>query len=583
MAVASAVEGNPYVGPRPFERRDDDRARFFGRDREVDEIVSLVVSHPLVLVYAQSGAGKTSLFNTAVADALERKRFTVLPLARVSGGIGELDPGKVENLYVFNALLCVDVDADRDETAGMSLAEFLRRTREDEAGPRALVFDQFEELFTFELVYELYGDAWQDQQEAFFREVAEAVADDPMLRVVFLMRKEYLAELERFERLLPERLQTRFQLEPLDRPQALEAVECPLRGTPRRFSDGVAEKLVDRLLAMRIGPGRVVRGRFGQPDHLQRVCRRLWQDLPADATEITDEDVRAFGDVDVVLEQFYDRAVTAAAKAAHTREWKLRGKIESDFITSIGTRGTVYRTRDWERLAAALDELERRHVVSAEWRAGTRWYELAHDRLIDPIRTSNDRVRSRRRRLTLVTSLAVAAVAVAAALAVFVWGSNAPAASGPDTAVALISKFEGTRLKAYKDFLGNTVIGTSHLLTAPERRSGTLVIGGKRVRWKLGITPGQANELLAHDLAPLRSEIDKVVTVKLTTNQLNALTSFVWNTGLGALKRSLLKKLNAGAYDQVPKEMVRWTHLGAEVSPGLVVRRRAEVALWNKK
>ena len=132
--------------------------------------------------------------------------------------------------------------------------------------------------------------------------------------------------------------------------------------------------------------------------------------------------------------------MTAAAKAAHTREWKLRGKIESDFITSIGTRGTVYRTRDWERLAAALDELERRHVVSAEWRAGTRWYELAHDRLIDPIRTSNERFRARtRRRWTLISAVVVAiAVAVAAGItAYFVLGPNlSPAPSSKLLATA---------------------------------------------------------------------------------------------------------------------------------------------------
>ena len=38
----------------------------------------------------------------------------------------------------------------------------------------------------------------------------------------------------------------------------------------------------------------------------------------------------------------------------------MRTRLEDDFITSIGTRGTVYRTRAWERLSAALDELRDR-------------------------------------------------------------------------------------------------------------------------------------------------------------------------------------------------------------------------------
>ncbi|MFY9796419.1 MAG: hypothetical protein WAK17_00515 [Candidatus Nitrosopolaris sp.] len=53
----------PYVGPRSFGRDIVDQRRFFGRDEEGDEIVSLISAHKLVLVYAQSGAGKTSIFN----------------------------------------------------------------------------------------------------------------------------------------------------------------------------------------------------------------------------------------------------------------------------------------------------------------------------------------------------------------------------------------------------------------------------------------------------------------------------------------------------------------------------------------
>ncbi|UCC53436.1 MAG: hypothetical protein JSV68_05595, partial [Anaerolineaceae bacterium] len=47
---------NPYVGPRSFERKDGDL--FFGREREVREILSLIIAHREVLVYAPSGAGR---------------------------------------------------------------------------------------------------------------------------------------------------------------------------------------------------------------------------------------------------------------------------------------------------------------------------------------------------------------------------------------------------------------------------------------------------------------------------------------------------------------------------------------------
>src|SRR5262249_51782329 len=132
--------------------------------------------------------------------------------------------------------------------------------------------------------------------------------------------------------------------------------------------------------------------------------------------------------VDTVLGRFYDDAVHAAASGAGVREGRLRAKLEDDFITSIGTRGTVY-VQDWKGLAPALGELERRHVVREEFRAGTTWYELTHDRLIEPIRTSNARRRSRRRRrLALAGLLAAVVAALVAALAVAVASTQSESA-----------------------------------------------------------------------------------------------------------------------------------------------------------
>jgi hypothetical protein len=73
----------PYIGPRPFRRDKEDQLRFFGRDAETDEIVALITSHQIILIYAQSGAGKTSIFSAQVIPSLERYGFEVLPIAGV--------------------------------------------------------------------------------------------------------------------------------------------------------------------------------------------------------------------------------------------------------------------------------------------------------------------------------------------------------------------------------------------------------------------------------------------------------------------------------------------------------------------
>src|ERR1044071_4181162 len=77
----------PYPGPVPFQRKD--QPLFFGREHETDELVSLITAHPIVLLYSQSGAGKTSLLNAGLIPLLERLEFKVVGPARVRGKIPE--------------------------------------------------------------------------------------------------------------------------------------------------------------------------------------------------------------------------------------------------------------------------------------------------------------------------------------------------------------------------------------------------------------------------------------------------------------------------------------------------------------
>ena len=104
MEITEMKIENPYVGPRPFEERH--QRRFFGRDWEADELVSLVVAHPAVLLYAQSGAGKTSLLNAKLIPLLrDEEGLQVMPVARVWGEVPEeVQPEQIENLFVFNTL-----------------------------------------------------------------------------------------------------------------------------------------------------------------------------------------------------------------------------------------------------------------------------------------------------------------------------------------------------------------------------------------------------------------------------------------------------------------------------------------------
>ena len=75
----SEVSDNPYVGPRTFKPGEI----LLGRDRETRDLTSLIISHRLVLFYAPSGAGKSSLINTKIVPRMIEQGFEILPIARV--------------------------------------------------------------------------------------------------------------------------------------------------------------------------------------------------------------------------------------------------------------------------------------------------------------------------------------------------------------------------------------------------------------------------------------------------------------------------------------------------------------------
>ncbi len=389
---------NPYVGPRPFARSD--RTFFFGRSREARDLLSLVLSERVVLFYAPSGAGKSSLLNARVIPDLEEEGFLVLRVRRLGAALPEwLDEAAVSNVFatiVMQDLLLQAVERglmskagaarSRAELGTMTLADFLTRLLREEESP-LIVLDQFEEVFT------TYRERWKDVQ-GFFVQVRKALQAIPELGFLFTMREDYVAEMDPYAALLPYRMRARFRMDRLGREGALLAVKRPSEQAGRRFAPGVAEQLVDDLRRIRSlrGDGEAtVLSPFVEPVQLQVVCRRLWESLPPEVEEIRAEDVARFGDVDEALREFYDEAVRYAVETSGVSEGRLRRWIDKNLITPLGTRGLVLRGE--EETAGmpnvAVEALAKRRLVYAEVHSGARWYELAHDRLIDPVRQSN--------------------------------------------------------------------------------------------------------------------------------------------------------------------------------------------------
>lgn len=141
-------------------------------------------------------------------------------------------------------------------------------------------------------------------------------------------------------------------------------------------------------------------------------------------------------------------------------------------------------------------------------------------------------------------------------------------------ALELIKKSEGLRLYAYLDAVGVWTIGYGHTSAAGD----PLVYKGMR------ISKEEAEEILRNDLERIYiPAVTRNVKVPLNPNQLGALVSFVYNLGEGNFKKStLLKKLNKGDYKGAASEFPKWNKAGGKILKGLVIRRDAERALFEK-
>ena len=95
------------------------------------------------------------------------------------------------------------------------------------------------------------------------------------------------------------------------------------------------------------------------------------------------------------------------------------------------------------------------------------------------------------------------------------------------------------------------------------------------------ITEEEGLELLMLDIAKFERGVNRLIDVPLNQNQFDALTSFAFNLGNGALQASTLrKKVNREDYEGAADEFPRWVFAGGRKLNGLVKRRYAERALF---
>ncbi|HKQ04643.1 MAG TPA: hypothetical protein VJ464_05895 [Blastocatellia bacterium] len=405
---------SPYRGIESF--RYIDQRIFSAREDETWDLLSNILIYRGVLLYGDSGSGKSSLVNAGlIPGALEEKlianRLRIQPrhgkefkIERISTESEDKPP------YLSSAFIEEGSDKDEALSLDISLGDFwerLQRLRKapDEHQPLGeprplLIFDQFEEFIT---IFEeaLRGGETSEAklaqkeapgvQQAVLDTLTRLIDDDTLpVKLLFVFREDYLAKLNLLFQTCPDVLDQYVRLLPPRVEEAEKIIRAPfaddLKSNFIKDAPGEGGKEIPESLAKTIAAQLRERSESGfiNLSELQIICRKLWE---------SPDPVRLFeqkGGIQKILEDHW-----ADVLAEMDELYDPAIALLSRMVTSSNTRNIISEPdlRDNEKvnftpaqIDAALEALVDRNLVRREPRNQIYFYEIASEFLVPWIR-----------------------------------------------------------------------------------------------------------------------------------------------------------------------------------------------------
>ncbi len=402
----------------PFKFLDaydkEDRKIFFGRDDEIAELYRLVFQTNLLLVYGASGTGKTSLIRCGLANRFKPSQWLDLLIRRGSDinaslldAIRKRQPraqsvsliGQEQENDWFSSLMEADQESGITESESSQIksqnpvAQALQDLYLATFTPIYLIFDQFEELYTL-------GNP--EEQRQFTRTIAELVKLPLPVRIIIVMREEYLARLYDLERAVPQLRNYKLRVAPMDLPMVEQVILSATVRNPEsniELEQGKEQEIVHTIVdKIREGDISV------KLPYLQLFMDRLYEKVTGEATDrsrdahLNLELVQQMGNIDVVLANFINQQSEHIYRKLAPKYLDLPNDIVwhilSPFATMDGLKVPI-KQEDLHQIAATLklsdtgqaDELIKEVVAELEtsrilrYRKEEQTYEVVHDTL----------------------------------------------------------------------------------------------------------------------------------------------------------------------------------------------------------
>jgi len=419
-----------YPGSRPFNDTFFDRRLFFGRNHEKASLLHMVLAENLVILFAKSGMGKTSLLNAGLMQPLRQREY--IPFM-IRLNIPDIDPLQAVYKGIKDA-----VDRNRIEyTAGEenTLWQYFKTVEfwssEDTLLKPVLILDQFEELFTLHS---------PEKRKVFITQLADLVKDrvpkdlrkslkpgerfpyseiSSKVKIIISIREDFLGQLEELAYEIPDILHNRFRLIALTREQAKEAIVEPARLEDEQIATANFQYAFETVEAMldffceRRERKTKVRTDEVEPFQLQLLCQHIESKISEKVDKegaadiiIQKDDLGGEAGMQRVLKDFYDNQINRLDSLWKKR--RVRRLCEKHLISDTDRRLSLEEEkieRKYKVSRKLLTAMVDSRLLRAEPRVGSVYYELSHDTLVEPIRKSQSERRVRRAKIFTILAI----------------------------------------------------------------------------------------------------------------------------------------------------------------------------------
>lgn len=389
--MADKISNNPWLGLSNYKY--EDASRFYGRDKELQDLSNIIRQNSFTTIYGVSGAGKTSIINAGLFPILDKENY--LPIyIRLNHGEGRLGYDEQIINAVENALtkanaeseLIVETQIDSElDKLWLYFHSHRFWTSNNHKLVPILFIDQFEEIFTknedvndvwsfFNVIDSLQYNMPTDRILTKIQDTNQCVTfgEEMNFRVVFSMREDFLPRLEDYCFDIPAMRRNRVGLKPLNGLQALEVITKP---RPDIVSRDVALHIVSKIVGKQVKDNqRRLEATSVDTSILSLFCTELYNYGKIDEKGgcITISLVDLYGGN--ILEWYYDRNMQSLPKRTYVY-------LENQLLTHSGFRNSAALEDLLENgvTQEQLDSLEENRIIRIEDVNHNLRVEFTHD------------------------------------------------------------------------------------------------------------------------------------------------------------------------------------------------------------